>query len=145
MIYVASSWRNSVQPIIVRTLRDVGHDVYDFRHPRDGDDGFHWSEIDPDWERWDPGTFRNALGHPIAIRGFDTDKAALDAATAGLLVMPSGRSAHLELGYLIGRGVPTAILAFDGEPELMYALADEVLISKREVVRWAERLKKVTA
>ena len=30
-IYVASSWRNPTQPVMVTTLRDAGHEVYDFR------------------------------------------------------------------------------------------------------------------
>lgn len=32
-IYVASSWSNSSQPVIVAYLRSLGHDVYDFRKP----------------------------------------------------------------------------------------------------------------
>ena len=49
-IYVASSWRNIFQPSIVLCLKKMGHEVYDFRNPKDGDKGFHWSEIDSDWE-----------------------------------------------------------------------------------------------
>jgi len=49
-IYVASSWRNTHQPSVVAALREAGHDVYDFRNPRPGDHGFHWSMIDPDWK-----------------------------------------------------------------------------------------------
>jgi hypothetical protein len=32
-IYVASSWRNAEQPEIVGLLRDLGHEVYDFKNP----------------------------------------------------------------------------------------------------------------
>lgn len=32
-IYVASSWRNNVQPLVVQTLRVAGLDVYDFKNP----------------------------------------------------------------------------------------------------------------
>lgn len=32
-IYVASSWRNSIQAEIVAALRAEGHEVYDFRNP----------------------------------------------------------------------------------------------------------------
>lgn len=39
-IYVASSWRNEIQPDVVSALQGVGHDVYDFRHPIDGIEGF---------------------------------------------------------------------------------------------------------
>lgn len=40
-IYVASSWRNNRQPDVVKFLRDLGHEVYDFKNPKPGDDGFH--------------------------------------------------------------------------------------------------------
>jgi hypothetical protein len=35
-IYVAGSWRNIYQPEAVRRLRELGHEVYDFRGPGDG-------------------------------------------------------------------------------------------------------------
>lgn len=34
-IYVASSWRNTHQPEVVAKLRELGHEVYDFREPED--------------------------------------------------------------------------------------------------------------
>lgn len=49
-IYVASSWRNDIQPQVVETLRKEGFEVYDFKNPEPGNNGFHWSEIDPDWK-----------------------------------------------------------------------------------------------
>jgi hypothetical protein len=52
-IYVASSWRNKEQPYVVEALKMAGHHVYDFRHPIANDDGFHWSEIDENWQSWD--------------------------------------------------------------------------------------------
>ena len=36
-IYVASSWRNEFYTEVVETLREAGHDVYDFRNPPSGD------------------------------------------------------------------------------------------------------------
>lgn len=32
-IYVASSWRNPFQQEVVNILRDLGHEVYDFKNP----------------------------------------------------------------------------------------------------------------
>ena len=48
-IYVASSWRNEYYPDTVKTLREAGHDVYDFRNPPGGGNGFHWSDVADDW------------------------------------------------------------------------------------------------
>jgi hypothetical protein len=53
-IYLASSWRNERQPVVLRALRHFGHEVYDFRNPGPGEHGFQWSEIDPAWESWTP-------------------------------------------------------------------------------------------
>ena len=133
-IYVASSWRNEIQPDVVARLRDEGHEVYDFRNPFHGDRGFHWSDIDPDWKLWSPDQFRQSLQHPIATCGLGTDLKGMLWADSCVLVMPCGRSAHLEAGWFIGAGKSTAILLSDGEPELMYGLADYICTTLDEVV-----------
>ena len=48
-IYVASSWRNEFYPEVVAKLREVGHDVYDFRNPPSGDPGFKCSSVSEDY------------------------------------------------------------------------------------------------
>lgn len=119
-IYVASSWRNARQPAVVEALRAAGHEVYDFRNPPGGT-GFDWRECDPDWLKWSPATFRAGLDHPVARAGFASDHAAMEWADGVVLVLPCGRSAHLELGWFCGRGRPAWILMEEaGEPELMY-------------------------
>jgi len=123
-VYVASSWRNAEQPSVVATLRKVGHEVYDFRHPHQGNDGFHWSSIDKGWKGWSPEQFREALENPIAIEGFSLDMAALEWADAVVLVLPCGRSAHLEAGWAKGAGKFVVAQLADGEPELMYRMFD---------------------
>lgn len=137
-IYVASSWRCPVQPAVVGDLRAAGHKVYDFRNPRPGDNGFAWSEIDPDWLAWKPEPFRDALGHPVAVEGFLSDFAAMQWADTFVLVLPCGRSAHLEAGWAIGAGKPTAILLHQEkfEPELMYRMADLLAVDMEEVTEW---------
>ena len=134
MIYVASSWRNPRQPGIVQALRAAGHEVYDFR----GHGDFHWSDIDPQWESWTPADAAEALRHPIAQRSFALDMEALKACDALVLVMPCGRSGHLELGYAIGAGKRTAVLLEDGEPELMWAAADWIGDDLGDLIAWLE-------
>ena len=135
-IYVASSWRNSIQPSIVEFLRGLNQEVYDFRNPTPGDAGFHWGDIDPDWQNWTPEKFVKSLDHPIANAGFKVDADAMEWADACVLVMPCGRSAHLEAGWFIGARKPTAILLSDGEPELMYKLASTCICSAEELREW---------
>jgi hypothetical protein len=120
-IYVASSWRNLVQPGIVHILRRCGHEVYDFRHPAPGNDGFSWSAIDPAWQEWTPAQYRAALQHPVAREGYELDMAALRSCDACVLVLPAGRSANWEFGYAMGQGKRGVVVQFEGqEPELMY-------------------------
>lgn len=124
-IYLASSWRNPMQPHAVQMLRDNGHEVYDFRNPAPGNTGFAWSEIDPAWLQWTPEQFIPALEHPTAASGYSFDKAALDWCDTCILLLPCGRSAHLEAGYAIGQGKQTVIVLHEDkfEPELMYLMA----------------------
>lgn len=129
-IYVASSWRNARQPDVVRFLRSLGHDVYDYRNPAPGEHGFSWSEIDPRWERWTPDQHVEALRHPVAVHGFNRDMTALRECDVCVLVLPCGRSAHLELGWAAGAGKTTYVLEIDPtEPDLMYAMCDWICTS----------------
>ncbi len=137
-VYVASSWRNNAQPSVVTALRQAGFDVYDFKNPAPGDDGFHWSEIDPDWKAWDSRVFAEKLDHPIAQAGFRKDIDALDECDICVLVMPCGRSAHLEMGYALGAGKLGIIILEDGEPELMYLMADIFAHSVEEAVQYCQ-------
>lgn len=143
-IYVASSWRNQDQPIIVRGLRAVGFDVYDFRHPDDADDGFHWSQVygrPGDAAEWVDGVPADemvaGLDHPLAVNGFALDMAAMKSCDTCVLVLPCGRSAHLELGWFVGQGCRTAILLDDPcQPELMYKMVDLVTPSMTTLFKW---------
>lgn len=147
-VYVASSWRNERQPAVVAALRAAGHEVYDFKHPSPGDDGFHWSEVIPGRTRGpssEPVTaeqLRAALEHPVARRGFARDMEALDSAAATVLVLPCGRSAHLELGFAVGAGQHTLVLMEEpSEPELMYRMCARVCSTVDEVVERLGRLR----
>lgn len=133
-VYVSSSWRNPYQHGVVDALRLDGHEVYDFRNPAPGNKGFHWSEIDAEWQAWTPDQFRAALLHPIAEAGFKTDFEAMQWAEAFVLVLPCGRSAHLELGWAAGAGKLTIVYCpVQQEPELMTKLAEHFCVSLREV------------
>lgn len=134
-IYVASSWRNDRQPIIVGMLRAAGHEVYDFRNPKEGDKGFHWSDIDPDWQDWSMEEYSHCLNHPIANAGFESDFDAMLWADTFIGVMPFGRSASLEMGWAAGcTDKETILLLSDGEPELMVKMLDHVVCGWNEII-----------
>lgn len=122
-VYIASSWRNLYQPGIVAMLRSAGIPCYDFRNPESGNSGFSWSEIHPDWKNWTPAQWRAALDHPIAKRGYDFDRRGMDRADCCVLVLPSGRSAHMEAAFMAACGKPVFTLALEPvEPDLMNLL-----------------------
>lgn len=137
-VYVASSWRNEHQPEVVAAIRAAGHEVYDFRNPSGRDHGFHWSEIDPNWKSWTADEFVTGLNHQLAENGFLKDMGALFECNACVLIMPCGRSAHLELGWAVGAGKETAILLSDGESELMYQMVDLLASDVSQVVEWLD-------
>ena len=93
-IYVASSWRNQYFPEVVTRLREVGHEVYDFRNPPHGGAGFHWTDVDPDAPNWTYAQYAEGLHHPLAERQFQADIDALTWADTCVLVLPCGRSAN---------------------------------------------------
>lgn len=139
-IYLASSWRNEQQQHAVEMLRNWGHEVYDFKNPPNGIKGFAWSDIDPDWQHWSAYTYRHLLTtHPIAARGYLNDLRAMEWADTCVLLLPCGRSAHLEAGWFAGRGKRLIIWTRDGEePELMALMANHICTDEREVLQALE-------
>ena len=134
-IYVASSWRNQYYPEVVQRLREVGHEVYDFRNPPHGDAGFHWTDIDPNAPDWTYAQYAEGLHHPLAERQFQADIDALTWADTCVLVLPVGRSAHTEAGWMAGAGKRViAYIPEMVEPELMYKLFAGVAGSLEELV-----------
>ncbi len=134
-IYLASSWRNEQQPAYVKLLRDAGHEVYDFRNPADGEHGFSWSEIDPEWKKWGVEEFAIALSHPVAQHGLALDFRGMQWCDTLVMLQPCGRSAALELGWGIGAGKHTVVVLADGqEPELMLRLADNLAFGPASLI-----------
>ncbi len=126
-IYVASSWRNIYQPMVVEYFRDQGHEVYDFRNPVSGDKGFAWSDLDPNWQQWTTKEYNECLKSPIAEAGFKNDFSNMNWADVCVLVLPSGSSAHSEAGFMAGEKKPVFVYAPQKfEPELMYKMFDGV-------------------
>ena len=124
-IYVASSWRNEYQQSVVKELRVAGHEVYDFKNPAPGNNGFAWKSIDPNWQSWTPDEYVCALDHPLAESGFKSDMDALRWCDLCLMVMPCGPSASMEMGWAAGAGKHVIIyIPALREPDLMIKMAN---------------------
>lgn len=117
---------------MVEQLRKMGHEVYDFRNPPNGTD-FSWRQVAYHHE---PGTtpdisdYLDAIQHPVAEAGFNADFEAMKWADTFVLLLPCGRSAHIEAGWAMGQGKPTHIVLSEDkfEPELMYLIAGHEFI-----------------
>lgn len=144
MIYVASSWRCLMHTGVCAALESAGLEFYNFKNPP-GASGFHWQEVMPTFNERaqvaDVDEYITALSLPRSVEGFANDMKYLDAADTVVLVLPCGKSAHLELGYAVGQGKKTAILLDPSEhntiqPELMYKMVDYVTPSLFDLLGW---------
>lgn len=106
-IYLTGSLRNEQVPIIAEELRrNLDCDVFDDWYaagPRADD---HWKE----YEEGRGHTYQEALEGYAANHVFEYDRFHLNRCDIGVLVMPAGKSSHLELGYLAGQRKPVFIL-----------------------------------
>lgn len=123
MIYLIGSLRNAAIPVIGTALRMEGFEVFDdwFAGGPIADDSWR------DYEKLRGRAYIEALGGLAAKHVFHFDLHHLNLANAGVLVLPAGRSAHLELGYLLGRGKKGYVLMDNPERwDIMYQFATGV-------------------
>ena len=86
-------------------------------------------------------SYKQILKSYAAQNTYNFDKTHLDRTDAAVLLMPAGRSCHLEIGYTIGRGKPGFII-FDSEPErvdIMYNFATECFFSQQEFFEYLKQ------
>jgi hypothetical protein len=124
-IYIASSWKQEVRcKYLAEFLRKHNHEVDLFCEARKGREIFSFSEI-KNYKKID---CIEMLGQQRVQKAFHDDKKWLDWADLCLLVLPSGRSAHLEAGYAKGQGKKLFIVGEfpKGEFDVMYGFADKI-------------------
>jgi hypothetical protein len=137
-VYLIGSLRNPYVPVLGEYLRENGISVFDDWHAPG-------PETDEFWQAYEQGrkkTFQEALNGWHAWHVFEYDRTHLDRCDAGVLVLPAGKSAHLELGYMKGLGKPTYVL-FDQEPErwdVMYRFACAVCMNRAELLEHLKRI-----
>lgn len=142
-IYVASSWRNHLQPAVVEICRSFkGVEVYDFKNPASGT-GLSWREVAHpgiDWKDWSLGEYLEALQHPRSEQGFASDMNALMACDLCVLVFPAGVSASLEFGYAVGARKRTLVVGMPREADLMVKMAEHYCVDLDDLVLWITRV-----
>ena len=131
-IYIIGSLRNEIIPSVAASLRDLGLDAFDdwYSAGPEADDYLR------DYYRERKFKYSDVLNSHSARHIFEFDKKHLDRCDCAVLVLPAGKSGHLELGYVIGRGKPGYIL-MDGEPErvdIMHSFATKVFMNREEML-----------
>lgn len=124
-IYIASSWKNSVECIAIgQALRNVGHEVDCFCDQSIGRYVFSFEELGDVTKI----NCIQALESGKVQRAFAEDKKWIDWSDAVLVILPCGKSAHLEAGYAKGAGKKLYIYGRfpNGELDVMYGFADKL-------------------
>lgn len=131
MIYLIGSLRNPEIIPISNYLRGLGFDPFDDWHSAGPEADDFWLK-----DQKEKGlTYKEALAGPAAQHVFHFDKKHLDMSNFGILVMPAGKSGHIELGYLAGKGKDTYVL-FQDEPErwdVMYNFTNGIFFNKEDL------------
>ncbi len=131
-VYLIGSLRNPEVPIVANKIRAAGHECFD--------DWFAAGpEADDKWQAYEQGrnhTMAEALDGLAAQHVFKFDREHLDRADVAVLLLPAGRSGHLELGYMLGRG-KTGYIVYPSPPErwdVMYNFATGVYTEVEPVI-----------
>lgn len=130
-IYLIGALANPEIPFIGNRLRKLGFEVFD-----------QWWAVGPladsylkQYARIRGLDYKELLRDEAAKTIYDFDKRHIDDCDIAVMAMKCGRSAHLELGYVIGQGKPGYIL-FDSVPsrvDIMYQFATEIFFSEKEL------------
>ena len=134
VIYVVGSLRNPTIPEIGNALEAIGWEAFTDWHAAGPEADDYWQKH----ERARGRNYREALRGYHANHVFDFDYRHLNRSHAGLLVLPAGKSCHLELGYLRGQDKPVFALfqeePKDGRWDIMYRFCKQVFFSNTEMI-----------
>jgi len=132
-IYIIGALKNWNVIKLGNDLRKAGFDAFD-----------SWIAPGPLADSyWRDYTRRRGMNYKAALQDwsaehvFEFDKHHLDRCDAAVLLMPAGKSACLELGYVVGRGKKGYVL-FDKEPkryDLMFKLATDIFFDQKDLVK----------
>ena len=139
-IYVASSWRNQHQQKLVKLLRENKHKVYDFTQPGGEAKPNVWDEIKLDHDSCSQAEYAKAMTDEKVVQRFSEHLEALTDADTCILLLPCGRSAHSEAGFMAGLGKRVFVFNNDNEikPELMYLLYDGYTNNIKDLIEWVD-------
>lgn len=127
--FIASRWRNKEQVLeLTKKLRNKGRSVYCFVEG----DGTEYKLKDTE-EKLEPEEFMkkfesipNWRNEKVVKEIFDVDMSALRDSEALILLLPAGKSAHIEAGVAYGLGKHLILIGEQKETESLYLIFDEI-------------------
>lgn len=138
-VYIIGALKNWNVIKFGNALRKQGFDAFDsWISPGPKADSF-WR----DYTRLRGMDFKEALHDWSAQHVFQFDKFHLDRCDAAVLLMPAGKSACLELGYVIGCGKKGFVL-YDKNPErydVMMNFATDIFFSQKDLFKALKSVK----
>lgn len=130
--FIASRWRNrAILDPLVERIRAAGHDAYYFvektvtKHARD---------LEPEEYMKKYEAIKNWREDPYCKEIYEQDLGGLKQCETLLLVLPAGKSAHMEAGIAHGLGKRTILVGPVEETESLYLAFDEWYPSIEEFV-----------
>lgn len=124
-LYLIGSLRNPQVPIVGDQLREDGFEVFDQWHSAGPNADEHWR----DYEVGRGHSFIEALQSREAWNTYRFDFVNLAGADLAVLLLPAGKSGHLELGWVRGQGKPGYIVLDPTSQiryDVMYLMATKV-------------------
>lgn len=138
-IYIIGSLRNEQIPVVGNAVRAAGFEAFDDWHGTGPKADDHWF----DYEKIRGRSYIEALAGRSAQNTFALDRDNIMRSEGVIMVLPAGRSGHMEFGFARGQGKPGVIL-LDKEPErydVMYNFASLVSYDVQEAIAFiASRL-----
>ena len=130
-LYIIGSLRNPKIPQIANEFRKRGINVFDDWYSPGPKTDDHWK----DYELARGRTFKQALQGDHAKTVFNFDKYHLSTSDAVILVLPAGKSGHMELGWMLGQEKKGYILLEPGIDrwDIMYQFADGIFETEEEM------------
>lgn len=132
-IYLIGSLRSPTIPPLARFLRFHGFRIFDDWYAAGPEADDYWQK----YEIFRGRSYEEALDGKAAQHVFNFDLTNMNASDMAVLVLPAGKSGHLEFGYMLGEKKPGFIL-LDRVLErwdVMYCFATGVATNKEMLLK----------
>ena len=137
-IYLLGSLRNPKVPVLGNELRKRGFIVFDDWYAAGDKADDHWQDYEEGRGRDFGAALRDGRS---AAHVFNYDLYNMAASDLIVMLMPCGKSGHLEFGYARGEGRPGFIYFDGGEPDrwdVMYKFATEIAFTLDQLLAHLE-------